>query len=154
MSKFMDEAIKEALRGVKNNHGGPFGAVLVRNGKIISKGHNMVLYTMDPTAHAEMVAIRKASKKLGRFNLSDCAIYTVSEPCPMCMGAILWARIRKVFYGCSMKDARKIGFDDRKFMDIICHKQCKGNIIKRQVGRSQCLRVFDEWYTYPNRKMY
>ncbi len=112
MDKFMQKAIKEAKNGIHKKHGGPFGAVIVKGNKIIAKSHNQVLKTNNPTAHAEILAIQKASKKLKRFNLSDCTLYATSEPCPMCFGAIYWAKIKKVYYGCTKEDAKKIGFDD------------------------------------------
>ena len=95
--------MEEALKGVRENHGGPFGAVIVKNGEIISKAHNEVIKNNDPTDHAEMMAIREASKKLERFDLSDCELYTSCEPCPMCFAAIHWAKIKKVYYGCTGK---------------------------------------------------
>ena len=95
---FMRIALKEAEKGMEKGEGGPFGAVIVKDGEIISKAHNEVLKTNDPTAHAEMVAIRRASKKLGRFNLSDCDIYSTCEPCPMCFSAIHWAKIKKLYF--------------------------------------------------------
>src|SRR5690349_327300 len=98
---FMQQAIDRALHGMRSNEGGPFGAIVVRNGEIVGKGNNLVTSTNDPTAHAEIVAIRDACKNLGTFQLDDCVIYTSCEPCPMCLGAIYWARPEKVFYGCT-----------------------------------------------------
>ena len=116
-SKFMKEAIKEAYEGIKQKHGGPFGSVVVKNGKIIGRGHNRVLKDKDPTCHGEIMAIRDACKNLNSFDLSDCVLYTTAEPCPMCKGAILWANISKVYYGCNIEDTDKIGFRDQKFYD-------------------------------------
>ena len=128
--KFMAEAIKEAYKGIKANHGGPFGAVIVKNGKIISKAHNQVVKNQDPTAHGEMLAIRAACKKLKSFDLTGCVIYTTGFPCPMCMGACKWAHIKQVYYGCDENDTAKIGFDDKKFYrwmlkaTNVNHKEC------------------------------
>ncbi len=109
--KFMLQAIKASMKNVENG-GGPFGAVIVKDGKIIAVGTNRVTCNNDPTAHAEVQAIRKAAKKLKTFNLSGCEIYTSCEPCPMCLGAIYWARIDRIYYGNTKEDAAKIGFDD------------------------------------------
>ena len=116
-SKFMKEAIKEAYDGINKKHGGPFGAVIVKNGKVIGKGHNRVLKDKDPTCHGEIIAIREACKNLNSFDLSGSVLYTTAEPCPMCKGAILWANISKVYYGCNIEDTDKIGFRDQKFYD-------------------------------------
>lgn len=110
---FMRRAITLAEEGMNSNEGGPFGAVVVKDDKIIAEGNNAVTSTNDPTAHAEVVAIRNACKKLNSFQLEDCIIYTSCEPCPMCLGAIYWARPKKVFYACDKKDAAEIDFDDQ-----------------------------------------
>jgi guanine deaminase len=141
----MKIAKKESEKGMRANEGGPFGAIIVRNEKIIAKGHNKVIKTNDPTAHAEVIAIREASKKLGRFDLSDCEIYSSCEPCPMCLAAIHWAKMRKLYFGCTRKDAKKIGFDDKFIYDVI-----KGTAKKKQVksiciDRIDCLVPFEEW---------
>ena len=99
MNKFMKMAIKEAEKGITLNHGGPFGAVIVKDGKVVAKGHNQVLKNQDPTCHGEIMAIHKACKKLKTFDLTGCELYTTGEPCPMCLAAILWANIDKVYYG-------------------------------------------------------
>ena len=116
--EFMKKAIEEASVGVDNNNGGPFGAVRTKDDKIIATGHNMVLSTNDPTNHAEIVAIRKASENLGRYDLSDCEIYASCEPCPMCLSAIYWARIPIVYYAANSHDAEKAGFDDKRIYDF------------------------------------
>ena len=110
---FMRRAIALAQEGMNSNEGGPFGAVVVKDDKIIAEGNNAVTSTNDPTAHAEVVAIRNACKELNSFQLDDCIIYTSCEPCPMCLGAIYWARPKKVFYACDKKDAAEIDFDDQ-----------------------------------------
>lgn len=153
MNKFIKKSVKEAFEGVNKNEGGPFGALIVKDGKVIAKGHNMVLKTNDPTAHAEIIAIRKASKKLKRFDLSDCEMYSSCEPCPMCLSAIYWAKIRKVYYGCTKEDAAGIGFDDKLIYDMI-----KGVAEKKveavQVDREECLKLFKEWASKTDKVKY
>ncbi|MDT8903970.1 nucleoside deaminase [Anaeroselena agilis] len=117
--EFMQTAIDEAVNGVGKGEGGPFGAVIVKDGKILVRAHNQVLLTHDPTAHAEVQAIRKASALLGRFDLSDCVLYASCEPCPMCLGAIHWAKLRKVVYGATRYDAANAGFDDSYIYEVI-----------------------------------
>lgn len=112
---FMSIAIKEAYEGIKNKHGGPFGSVIVKDGRIIGRGHNRVLLNHDATCHGEMEAIRAASKNLGTHDLSGTVLYTTAAPCPMCKGAILWANIDKVYYGCNINDTDMIGFRDEVF---------------------------------------
>ncbi|MEW6528855.1 MAG: nucleoside deaminase [Candidatus Micrarchaeota archaeon] len=145
MNKFMKMAIKEAFEGLKKNDGGPFGAIIVRKGKIISKGHNEVIKTNDPSAHAEIVVIRKASAKLKRFDLSDCEIYCSCEPCPMCFSAIHWAKMKKLYYGCTKEDAAKIGFDDKFIYDVIKGISKKKQVNIKQINRKECLKPFKEW---------
>lgn len=116
-TQFMEKAIKLALNNVLTKQGGPFGAVVVKDGKIIGVGRNEVTGTNDPTAHAEVQAIRDACRNLNDFQLNDCEIYTSCEPCPMCIGAIYWARPKAVYYACTKQDAAKIGFDDQFIYD-------------------------------------
>jgi len=153
MDKFMKAAIGEALRGMRKNTGGPFGAVVAKDGKIIARGHNRVLATNDPTAHAEIVAIRKAAKRLGRFDLSDCVVYTTSEPCPMCFAAIRWAKIKTVYYGCSVDDAAAIGFADKKIREEICSASAL-EVRMAELDRAECLGLFEEWMNKKDRKLY
>jgi guanine deaminase len=141
----MKEAVEEALKGVRENHGGPFGAVIVKNGEIISKAHNEVIKNNDPTDHAEMMAIREASKKLERFDLSDCELYTSCEPCPMCFAAIHWAKIKKVYYGCTREDAASIGFDDNYIYDVIKGVAKEKKVVLEQMGRDLGLKAFKQW---------
>lgn len=141
MNKFMRAAIKEAEKGIFNNEGGPFGAVIVKDGKIIARGHNQVVKNEDPTCHGEMMAIRKACKKLGTFNLSGCEIYTTGEPCPMCLGAILWARIDKIYYGCNVVDTEMIGFDDLDFYKKIDNK----TEFMFEIDREECLKLYEKY---------
>jgi guanine deaminase len=144
-NKYMDEAAEEASWAVRSGRGGPFGAVIVRNGKIIAKAHNTVVFENDPTAHAEINAIRAASQKLKRLELGDCELYTSCEPCPMCLAAAYWARIGKIYYGCTRDDARKIGFDDKRFYDIMEGNSKKGQIKTENIDRKECLKAFELW---------
>lgn len=141
----MELAIKEALDGMKNNDGGPFGAVIVRNGEIISFAHNEVIKTNDPTAHAEVTALRKASSKLSRFDLSDCEIYSSCEPCPMCFAAIHWAKIKKLYYGSTREDAANIDFDDQYIYDVIKGTAKELQVEIQQIHREESLEPFRKW---------
>jgi guanine deaminase len=145
MNKFMEVAIKEAMDGVRKKHGGPFGAVIVKDGEIIASAHNMVIKDSNPTAHAEIEAIKKAGKKLKNYNLSGCELYTTCEPCPMCYSAIYWARISKVYYGADRKDAERIGFDDKHISDVLSNKGGDREIIFEVVDR-------DVWKSLENMK--
>ena len=138
-------AIDEATKGMRRNNGGPFGAVIVRNGKVIAKGHNRVIETHDPTAHAEINAIRKATAKLKHFDLSDCEIFSSCEPCPMCFAAIHWAKMKKLYFGCTRADAAKIGFDDKFIYDVIQGHTHKSQVEQVQEFRKECLKPFEEW---------
>ncbi|WP_265446089.1 nucleoside deaminase [Acetivibrio straminisolvens] len=145
MNDFMKEAVKEAVAGMRDNHGGPFGAVIVRNNEIIARAHNEVIKNNDPTDHAEMIAIRKAAKELSRFDLGDCELYSSCEPCPMCFAAIHWAKIKKVYYGCTREDAAKIGFDDNYIYDVIKGEADEKRVSFVQMDRDTCLEAFREW---------
>ena len=142
---FMGEAINSAINGVNNNEGGPFGCVVVKNGKIIGRGNNKVVSTNDPTAHAEIEAIRNACKHLDSFQLTDCVIYTSCEPCPMCLGAIYWARPKKVSYGCDKKDAANIGFDDEFIYKEMQMPNDKKMIPFEQLGKEEAMIAFENW---------
>ena len=150
----MGIALREAYKGMTANDGGPFGAVIVNNGRVIAKGHNRVVKTKDPTAHAEIVAIRRASKKLGRFDLSDCQIYSTCEPCPMCLAAIYWARIRRIFFGCTKEDAAKIGFADEFIDAAIKGKLSPRKLRMNSIDRESCLKLFAAWEQKPDRVSY
>ena len=152
--KFMKRAIGMAEHGMSNNFGGPFGAVVVKDGEIIAEGHNEVTSSNDPTAHAEVVAIRRACEKLGTFQLDDCVIYTSCEPCPMCLGAIYWARPKAVYYGCNQKDAAKIGFDDQFIYDEIDLEIEQRGIKFIPLGREEALAVFRLWEAKEDRTDY
>ncbi len=142
---FFKKAIEEAKSGMIKNEGGPFGAVIVKDGEVIASAHNEVVKTNDPTAHAEILVIRKVSKKLGRFDLSDCTIYSTCEPCPMCFSAIHWAKIKSLHYGCNNKDAAKIGFDDKFIYDVIKGISTEQKLVSVQELREECLELFTYW---------
>jgi len=141
----MSAAAAEARRGMNRNEGGPFGAVIVRNGRIVAQAHNRVIKTHDPTAHAEVLAIRKVSRILGRFDLSDCALYSTCEPCPMCLSAIYWAKIRRLYYGCTQEDAARIRFDDRYIYQVLKGQVKKPRLTSIQIERDSCLKLFQAW---------
>lgn len=147
-------AVEEATKGVKAGSGGPFGAVIVKDGKVIAKAHNEVLGKKDPTAHAEMDAIRKASKKLKRFDLSGCELYTTCEPCPMCLAAIYWARIGRIYYGCTRDDAKDAGFDDMKFYDLFEKNGSRRGITSKNIDRKECLEPFRIWKSKKGKTRY
>lgn len=152
MNKAMDQALAEALRGMESGDGGPFGAVIVRNGSIIASGHNEVLKSNDPTAHAEITAIRRASEALGTFDLSECILYTSCYPCPMCMGAIFWARIPTVYYASTMEDAAEGGFDDRIFYEMICNPESALSL--RPLNSEEGKKIFSRWSEKSDRILY
>ncbi len=143
--KFMKAAVELALFGINSNAGGPFGCVVVKDGNIIGKGYNKVTSTNDPTAHAEVTAIREACNHLNSFQLEGCEIYTTCEPCPMCLGAIYWARPDKVYYGANQKDAAAIGFDDAFIYEEIPIAYDKRSIPFEQLGDEFTLEPFKAW---------
>lgn len=143
--KFMEEAIRISIRKMRAGCGGPFGAVVVRKGKIVGRGWNQVTSENDPTAHAEVSAIRAACKRLKTFQLDDCELYTSCEPCPMCLAAIYWARFRKVFYANTRKDAAKIEFDDALIYHEVSLPIAKRKIPMKQLMRAKALTAFVEW---------
>lgn len=138
----MEDAIAEAKKGVDNRHGGPFGTVIVRDGKIIARGHNRVLVERDPTRHGEMVAIRNACAKLHTHDLSGCELYTTGEPCPMCLCACMWANIDRIYYGCTIRDNDSIGFRDEKFDTLMGGRAKLGDYLV-EFEREKCLELFD-----------
>lgn len=140
---YMQEAVNEAYEGIKNREGGPFGSVIVKDGKIVGRGHNRVLLKQDPTCHGEMEAIRDACRNLGTHDLSDCELYTTAEPCPMCLGGILWANIKKVYYGCNRTDTAEIGFRDNTFYEYLSGKHELLDLEEHQ--RQQCLALFGQY---------
>ena len=150
--EYMKEALKEAYEGINKGHGGPFGCVIVRDGKIVGRGHNRVLLKHDPTCHGEMEAIRDACEKEGSHDLSGCELYTTAEPCPMCLGAILWSNIAKVYYGCNVNDTDKIGFRDDKFYDYFNGKEDILTLEER--SREECQKLFEDYNNDKNAKRY
>ena len=141
----MQRAIELARTGMQSGAGGPFGAVVVKDNEIIAEGWNQVTSSNDPTAHAEVTAIRAACEKLGSFQLDDCVIYTSCEPCPMCLGAIYWARPKKVYYACSKQDAADIAFDDQFIYDEIQSPINSRQIPFQQLAQAEALEVFKAW---------
>ncbi len=143
--EFMQAAIEQAMQNVHNHSGGPFGSVVVKEGKIIGKGTNTVTTTHDPTAHAEVVAIREACQHLGTFQLNGCTLYTSCEPCPMCLSAIYWARIDRLVYACTRKDAADAGFDDEWIYQQVPLPLHEQSIKSSQTQREAGLKVFKAW---------
>jgi guanine deaminase len=152
--KFMREAIRLSLEKSRENCGGPFGAVVVRAGEIIGRGWNQVTSKNDPTAHAEVVAIRAACKKLKAFQLADCELYTSCEPCPMCLSAIYWARVRRVFYANTRRDAARIKFDDDSIYREISRPMARRKIPMRQLLRLEALKAFAAWEAKTDKVLY
>ena len=143
--KFLLESIKIANENLHKNGGGPFGAIVVKNGKIIGKGANTVTSSNDPTAHAEINAIRDACKNLGSFQLEDCEIYSSCEPCPMCLGAIYWARPKKLVFSASRLDANKAGFDDSFIYDELILEHTERHIETEQIELKAASDLFSIW---------
>ena len=143
-NEFMKIAIELSIESV-NKNGGPFGSVVVKDNKIIAKGSNKVTFSNDPTAHGEIVAIREACKKLNNFNLSGCELYSTCEPCPMCLSAIYWARIDKVYYANTREDARKIDFDDTLIYLELNKNIDERKITMTQMMREEALKAFEFW---------
>ncbi len=150
---FMQLAITEAKTGIENAHGGPFGAVVVKDGKVIASGHNRVLVDNDSTCHGEIDAIRKAEQALKTYDLSNCELYTTGEPCPMCLSAILWANIKKVYYGCTIEDNAIIGFRDEKFDRLLGGRSNLPADFLEQQDHNLCLELFAE-YAKMNKTIY
>ena len=151
---FMQEAIRLADEGMRSDRGGPFGCVIVRQGKILARGNNRVTSTNDPTAHAEVTAIRDACQQLGTFQLSDCELYTSCEPCPMCLAAIYWARIPTVFYGNTRADAAAIGFDDDFIYQQIPLPPSERTIKMEPMLRDAAQATFKAWREKPDKVRY
>ena len=152
--KFMREAITLSEKGVQDNDGGPFGCIIVKDDKIIGRGNNKVTSTNDPTAHAEVIAIREACKTLGTFQLDGCEIYTSCEPCPMCLGAIYWSRAGIIYYANTRADAAEIGFDDSIIYDEINTDLKKRKIPVINLGRKDAQKVFKEWAEKKDKTVY
>ncbi len=141
MDRFMQVAVEEAEKGILSDEGGPFGSVVVKDGEIVGRGHNQVVLLKDPTCHGEMQAIRNACRRLGTFDLSGCVLYTTGEPCQMCLTACLWARLDKVYYGCTIADNAAIGFRDQKFDELFSGRDKLGDYLQ-ELDRDACLQLF------------
>jgi guanine deaminase len=152
--KFLQRAIELSRQGMQNRKGGPFGCVIVKDGKIIGEGSNEVLISNDPTAHAEVVAIRQACKHLGNFQLTDCDVYSSCEPCPMCLGAIYWARPRRVIFANTKGDAAAINFDDQFIYDEIEKEAIQRAIPFIHRPHQAALDVFKEWMDMEEKLVY
>lgn len=152
--KFMQEAVQLSHEGMLNNEGGPFGCVIVRGDEIVGRGNNKVSSTNDPTAHAEVTAIRDACKNLSSYQLDDCEIYTSCEPCPMCLGAIYWARPKVVYYANNREDAANIGFDDSLIYAEMSLDMADRKIPIIPLGREGAIRVFEAWKNKEDKKIY
>jgi guanine deaminase len=153
-SKFMQEAIDLSRKGMEEGKGGPFGCVIVKDGVIIGRGNNNVLSNNDPTAHAEVVAIRDACRNLGHFQLDGCEVYTSCEPCPMCLGAIYWARPSKIYFANNKTDAAIAGFDDEFIYDELEIPPAERTIPMIKILNSEAIKVFEDWITKENKKVY
>ncbi|MDA3947302.1 MAG: nucleoside deaminase [Helicobacteraceae bacterium] len=152
MNRWMKIAYDEATAGMLANDGGPFGAVIVQDDKVIATAHNEVLRTNDPTAHAEIIAIRRASEQLENFDLSECILYCTCKPCPMCLGAIFWAHIGTVYYGATEQDAARGGFDDHRFYEMLRGRN--SDVILKQIDYKVNAKLFDQWLEKEDRQIY
>jgi guanine deaminase len=150
----MRRAIELAVENVRSARGGPFGCVIARGDAILAEGVNQVTSANDPTAHAEIVAIRRACEMLGRFELRGCLIYTSCEPCPMCLGAVYWARLDRLYFGATREDAARAGFDDSFIYDQIAVAPAERRVPAIALLRDEAAGVFDEWRRAPNRIPY
>jgi guanine deaminase len=153
-NEFMARAIQLSIENVRSGRGGPFGAVVVKDGKIIAEGANSVTARNDPTAHAEVLAIREACRKLQNFELHGCELYTSCEPCPMCLGAIYWARPDRVYFANTAEDAAKIGFDDSLIYQEILQPRSGRRIPMIQLMRDLASEAFSAWEKLPNKSPY
>lgn len=151
---FMLAAIRLSKTGMDNKEGGPFGCVIVKEDKIIGSGNNKVLCNNDPTAHAEIIAIRDACKNVGSFQLNDCEIYTSCEPCPMCLGAIYWARPKIVYYANNREDAASIGFDDSMIYEEMKVPIEERKIPLRSLSSEEAFKIFKEWMERAEKNVY
>ena len=152
--EFMQEAVNLSLKGMRNGEGGPFGAIVVKNGEIVGRGNNKVTSSNDPTAHAEVVAIRDACKNLNTFQLDGCELYTSCEPCPMCLGAIYWARPEKIYFACTHDDASDAGFDDSFIYQELKLPIDQRSIKTIQIEREAGIKAFQEWNAKENKTEY
>jgi guanine deaminase len=154
-ARFMRLALDDALKGIKKGDGGPFGACITRNGEVIAVGHNRVLKTRNPTMHAEVCAIGIASKKLGTHVLEGCDIYSTTEPCPMCFAAIHWAKMRRVFFGTTVPDVKKLGFNELMISNTTLKRLGKSPLdLQPGLLKDECLELLASWKALPNRQTY
>ena len=157
MNEFMKIAKELSEENLETNNGGPFGAVVVKDGKVVGRGNNLVLKTNDPTAHAEIIAIREACKTINSYDLSECEIYTSCYPCPMCLSAIIWANVKTVYYGSSKEDAADIGFRDDKIYEYFSDKdkEEKEKILKMEcMDREETIKVFNKFKEKQDKTIY
>jgi len=154
MADFFKIACLEAEQGMLAGDGGPFGAVVVKDGQVIGKGHNRVLSAHDSTAHAEIVAIRQAEQTVKSHDLTGCELYTTCYPCPMCLGAIMWARISRVHYGCTAEEAAAIGFDDKAFYEAFSNRDSNKLLTMEKHDDHGCRSLFQKWLAMDDRKLY
>ena len=152
--EFLRAAIRLAHEKMRRGNGGPFGAVVVRRGQIVGRGWNRVTSTNDPTAHAEVIALRDAGRRLKTFRLDDCEIYASCEPCPMCLAAIYWARIGNIYYAGARRDAADAGFDDGWIGQELTKPISRRKVLMRQFLRAEALKVFQEWRAKPDKTPY
>jgi guanine deaminase len=151
---FMREAIRLSIRTMRRGQGGPFGAVVVRGTRIVGRGCNEVISSNDPTAHAEIMAIRDACRRLKSFQLDDCELYTSCEPCPMCLSAIYWARLKRIWYANTRKDAARIEFDDDLIYREVAKPVSARKLVMKQLLRDEALAAFKEWAANPEKIRY
>lgn len=154
MNEFMRRALTEADQGMRAGDGGPFGAVVVKDGQIVGIGHNQVLKDCDSTAHAEVVAIRQAERRLGTHDLSGCEIFATCYPCPMCLAAILWSRIGTVYYGSTAEQAASIGFDDQTFYDAVRDPEASAQLELIRIEHDAFAQLFQDWQSMENKTIY
>jgi tRNA(Arg) A34 adenosine deaminase TadA len=152
--RFMAEAIRLSHKGMRGGSGGPFGALVVRRGEVIGRGHNRVLESADPTAHAEITAIRAASRRLGAFHLEGCVLYTTCEPCPMCLAAAYWARIDRIVYANTRRDAAAIGFSDAFIYEELGRAVARRSLPMKRIMGAEARAAFDEWLSKDDRTPY
>jgi len=155
MNEYMKVAIELSKDNLNTNNGGPFGACIVKDGEIIGKGSNKVLLNNDPTAHAEIIAIREACKNINSYDLSGCELYTTCYPCPMCLSAIIWANIKKVYYGNTKEDANNIGFRDELIYEFINNNCSNNNLLElSSLDREETIKVFNEYKDKIDKEIY
>ena len=152
--RFMQMAVEQSRYGMENGFGGPFGCIIVRGEEVIAKGFNRVACSNDPTAHAEVVAIREACKAIGNFQLTDCEIFTSCEPCPMCMGAIYWARPKMVYYANTKNDAAAINFDDQFIYDELALPMADRKLPIFHIAIGEAKQVFNDWAAKQDKTIY